>query len=143
MRTAIAAHKPRVLYYHLRSTFGKGTIFDELVQIAGGINVAAEMNLSGFQNLSAELIPTLNADIIIMPQSAAEQAVGQPQLPQDPAWQKLQELRKIVVRGVPEQHLSCISHHVVKAAADLGHVLHPKLVPAQLPIASGPPEIAE
>lgn len=131
-RTADVQERPRVLYYHLRATQGKNTIFDELVQIAGGTNVAAEAGIVGYKNISAELIPALRPDVVIVPRSSAsgDEAEARAVLLEDPIWQSVQDIHKVRVHGLPRRHLDSISHHVVKAAVELAAVLHPDRVPA-------------
>lgn len=144
-RTAGASHRPRVLYYYLRFTFGKGTIFDELVQAGGGINVAAEANIIGPKDISPELIPSLNPDIVIVPrQLSSSSKVADPKesLLGDPVWQSILSDGRVKVIDLPQAQLTAISHHVVKAAVGLGHALHPARVPSSLPVVEQAPSVA-
>jgi iron complex transport system substrate-binding protein len=134
-RTAGVATRPRVLYYYASFTFGKDTIFDELVQIAGGVNVAAEANIIGPRAISTELIPALKPDVVIVPVTEGKSDATS-ELLKDPVWQSLKSAHALKVVGLPQQHLTSISHHVVKAAAELAHALHPDRVPALLPVAA-------
>jgi iron complex transport system substrate-binding protein len=142
-RVAGADKKPRVLYYYLRATAGKGTIFDEMVQVAGGVNVAAEAGIHGFKSISAELIPAMAPEVVIVPYSGEKVGATleelEPGLLKDPIWQYIRSLDTVEEFGLPQRHLGCISHHVVKAAAGLAHLLHPKRVPDKLTVAAHVP----
>lgn len=136
-RTKDVKVRPRVLYHDGGFTAGSGTVFHEIVGLAGGRNVAAEAGITGHKMMSTEMILALKPDVIIIPQPYPESEDANfepnPTLLDDPSFQNLPAVKNGKVFVLPSQHLNTISHHVVKAAVDVGHSLHPHLVPKQLP----------
>lgn len=60
--------KPRILMYtSYEYTSGKNTTFDDIVNLIGGINAAAEAGINGSQKISKEKVIELNPDVIIIP----------------------------------------------------------------------------
>ncbi|MEM2873138.1 MAG: ABC transporter substrate-binding protein [Nitrososphaerales archaeon] len=59
--------KPLVYYelYRLGSTAGPGTVSDEMISLAGGINIAANQTIQ-YPTLSSEYIISMNPDVIIV-----------------------------------------------------------------------------
>lgn len=54
--TVAGEEEPRVLYYTFEFTAGSGTFIGEIVETAGGVNIAAEAGIEGFQEISDETI---------------------------------------------------------------------------------------
>jgi iron complex transport system substrate-binding protein len=136
-RTADVSNKPRVLFHDAGFTAGKGTLFDELVQVAGGRNAAAEAGVIGPAVISTEMAIALDPDVIVIPHPLSEdtqkQIGAQSTLLDNPVFRSVRAVKTGRVYVLPSQHLNSLSHHVVKAAVDLGHALHPERVPAVLP----------
>ena len=61
------AAAPRVLGYTGQSHYGYGakTMFDDMVRVAGGVNVAAEHGLEGYDAINAEQIARWNPQWIV------------------------------------------------------------------------------
>lgn len=59
---------PRILEYsHYEGTNGAGSIFDDMLQKAGGINTAAEEGIGRFSKISKEKVIEIDPDIILIP----------------------------------------------------------------------------
>lgn len=58
--------RPDVLYLFFGFTAGRGTFIDEIVQTAGGSNVAAAVNVSGYRQLSPEVVVREDPDWIVV-----------------------------------------------------------------------------
>ena len=57
---------PRVLYVFFGYTAGEGTFVHEIITAAGGINVAAEANITGYQPISDEIVVEQNPEWILL-----------------------------------------------------------------------------
>ena len=79
VREAVSGEeRPRALYTFFGYTAGKGTFIHEIITTAGGRNVAAAANVSGYARISEEVVATrnpqwllLNSDGPSVPNSAA------------------------------------------------------------------------
>ncbi len=59
------AHKPRVLGLGGSFSYGTGTLFDDIVQQLGGVNVGAEGGLVGYSSVNSEQIIRWNPEWIV------------------------------------------------------------------------------
>lgn len=127
-RAARAKQRPRVLYYNGGWTAGAGTLFDELLTVAGGQNVASAAGLVGHTTISPELVLALDPELILLPEThdfpGAPAFDPRRRILDDPLWQPVTAVRQGRLRLISAQWLGSISHHVVKAALDLSEVLH-------------------
>ncbi len=126
--------RPRVLYYGPSGfTAGKGTIFSELLEVAGGRNAVEKVGVTGYVHLPLETALALDPEVILLSgyrgTRRAEEIKPSQELADDPAWKNVAAVRNSRVYTIPGNHLSCISHHVVKAAEDIARVLHPDRFP--------------
>jgi iron complex transport system substrate-binding protein len=65
-RTAAAGQeRPDVLYLFFGTTAGQGTFIDELITAAGGDNVAADANVTGYQQVDGEFVLEHDPDWIV------------------------------------------------------------------------------
>jgi iron complex transport system substrate-binding protein len=72
VETAVAdRERPDVLYYFFEYTAGEATHIDELIETAGGTNIAAEGGLRGYKPVSTEFVVANNPDWIVYPTHAA------------------------------------------------------------------------
>lgn len=124
---AKASVRPSVFYYSADGyTAGAGTLMDELIAVAGGRNAAAEAGMVGDGNMSTELAVAVDPDVILMSGYAPAGVDPRAALLSHPAWQGVKAIRTGNVHIIPSQHITCISHHVVRAAEDIARVLHPR-----------------
>jgi iron complex transport system substrate-binding protein len=67
VREAVAGEeRPRVLYVFFGFTAGEGTFVDELITTAGGRNVAAGANVSGYRRISDETVVEQDPEWIVL-----------------------------------------------------------------------------
>jgi len=70
-RTAVADRdRPRVLYYFFGFTAGNGTFIHDLIVAAGGQNVAADAGITGFAEISDEVVVEENPEWVVSPSSS-------------------------------------------------------------------------
>ena len=132
-RTADAP-RPRVLFYTPGGyTAGKGTLFDEMLAAAGGINAAVEAGVEGPGNLSLERMLELDPDVLLVSDyigdPKARGAAPERGLLKDPVWREASAVKSGRVRLLSERHLTCVSQHLGEAAEAMGRALHPELFP--------------
>jgi iron complex transport system substrate-binding protein len=77
---------PRVLYYSpLNYTAGRGTLVDEKIRRAGGSNAVADLGLTGYDNVTLDVLVALNPDVIVVPRWSTDEAAVR-DLTANPAW---------------------------------------------------------
>lgn len=60
--------KPKILLYtSYETTAGKGTTFENMIELIGGINLASEVGIEGSQKISKEKLIEMDPDIIVVP----------------------------------------------------------------------------
>ncbi|MDM8000062.1 MAG: cobalamin-binding protein [Dehalococcoidia bacterium] len=132
-KTSRAAERPRVFYEVDASmnedkpwTTGHGTFQDDLINMAGGTNIAAAR--SGWYELSIEEILDADPDIIILedyqygatPESVASR----------PAWTGLTAVKEGRVFAIEDPNLTCrYGPRLVDGLELLARVIHPELFP--------------
>lgn len=125
---AKATSKPKVLIYTTwGSTYGKGTTYDELIRRSNAINVADELGISGWGNVSEENIIVTNPDYVVF------DFYGQPDqsvisaFSANPKFQGLSAVVNGRVVSVEQRHTTSTSQYVVNGFEDLLRLLHPEL----------------
>ncbi|CAI49998.1 ABC-type transport system periplasmic substrate-binding protein (probable substrate cobalamin) [Natronomonas pharaonis DSM 2160] len=74
---AAAVEDPHVMYFTDNHTAGSGTFIDDLITTAGGVNVAAEAGIDGYDEINEEALVEWNPDVIVasdaepLPETAA------------------------------------------------------------------------
>jgi iron complex transport system substrate-binding protein len=58
--------RPDVLYLFYGYTAGRGTFIEEIIRTAGGNNVAAEAGISGYKQISKEVVVKQNPEWIVL-----------------------------------------------------------------------------
>ncbi len=64
-------YNPRVFYYFFNFTAGQGTFTNEIVEAAGGRNVAAEAGVSGYRQVNLELVAERDPEVVVVPSDSA------------------------------------------------------------------------
>lgn len=132
-RVASSKKRPGVFSYGpTGSTAGRETTFDEMVTLAGGRNLAAEIGISGHVNLSLERLVMIDPEVIIL-------SVWNPEAPgfdqtflRNPALQHLSAIRMKQVYSIPEKYLTTVSQYIVEAVEKMARLIHPELFTASL-----------
>jgi len=84
MRPA-SAPKPRVLAISNGIAYGSETLFNDIVEKLGGINVAAEGELKGYEEVSSETVLKWNPEWIVTGSDPGQENEVRAQLIADPA----------------------------------------------------------
>lgn len=120
--------KPRVLYYNLSgSTAGPGSLMDETINFAGGLNVIAETGLKAYTRISPEMAIGLQPDVILLNDWKPEGGKSAKQiLLENPAWQDVPAIKNGRVYGLRGAWLTSGSPYRVKGIEEIARLLHPK-----------------
>lgn len=115
----------RVLYYDPPTyTMGRGTLVDEILARAGGVNVAEELGIIGAGHIGIETILALEPEAIVMPHYAdnlsALKALGASAI-----WQHVPAVRAGRLYEIPGAWISTVSHHAAQGLERVARVLHP------------------
>ncbi len=112
--------RPKVLYIVQINPLwvaGPDTITNELIGLAGGINVAANSS-PGYHPYSPELVVADNPDVIIV----SNRDVGQVQRP---GWEGIRAIKDHAVCGINSDIISRTGPRLVIALRQLARLLHP------------------
>jgi len=128
------AARPRVLLYNRGGyTPGSGTLFDELLTIAGADNAAREAGVEGHAIISDERLLSLDPDVILVVTYAADgrgrQVVSPPAFVDSPVFGSLTAVREGRVHEISPVRVLSASHHAADGAVDLARLLHPEVGP--------------
>jgi iron complex transport system substrate-binding protein len=115
------------------TSFGKGSMWDEMVRHAGLRNAVAHFHADiwGTVPVSKEILIKLDPDIIVLPgwifgkEDGA--ALQYRQFMDDPAFRVLSAVRNRRVFQIPEKHRSSGSHYSVLGVEDLARRAYPSL----------------
>jgi len=119
--------RPRVLFlsgYNPPSTMGTGWTTAELLEIAGGTNVAAEAGLDGWATINLETIYSLRPDVIICLVAGGGESVRRA----EQFWARfdpLQAVRDGRVYVTDDRRLTIPGSRVGATAAKLARMIHP------------------
>jgi iron complex transport system substrate-binding protein len=119
-----AGRAPRVLLWEGGCSYGQGTLQDELVRRAGGVNVVAEAGLRGPVTLTEEALLTLAPDVIVTTVDGAETRRNDAQLlGSSPVLAEVPAVRAGRVHALPRRLLGSVSQHAVAALEQLADVI--------------------
>lgn len=108
-------------------TPARGTIFCEIVELAGARCAAAEAGLEGYAALPLEQLLSLDPDYVVVNRyradASAREIVPEPPIDEDPRYRTLRAVREDRVIDLPTEHLLATSHHVAALAEDLADAL--------------------
>jgi iron complex transport system substrate-binding protein len=124
-RRIAGAKRPRVLYWSGGLTAGADTSIGAIIEAAGGVNVGAELGVSGVSSPGDERAFVSDPDVILIGDyPKAEQA-----LRSDALLSRTRAVREGHVVVMPNALLIAISQYTADAVWDLAHRLHPDRVP--------------
>jgi iron complex transport system substrate-binding protein len=110
--------RPDALYLFYGYTSGKGTFINEIIQTAGGNNVAAEVGISDYQQISKEVVVKQDPDWIILNDQ-------DPSVPDEAGYQNLTAVRKNRTVVVPIEYMNQPAPRVVYVITKLAKHFHP------------------
>ncbi|RLB44984.1 MAG: hypothetical protein DRJ42_30960 [Deltaproteobacteria bacterium] len=122
--------RPRVLLYNRGGyTPGAGTLFDELLDIAGADNAARELGLEGHGIIGDERLLALDPEVILVVEYVADgqgrEVVPPPTFADAPVFESLSAVKSGAVHRIAPQRVLSESHHAANGAVELARLLHP------------------
>jgi iron complex transport system substrate-binding protein len=115
---------PRVLLWDHGYTYGVGTLADDVIRRAGGVDVASEAGMRGPVEIGEEAAVALAPDVVLVP---IEDGAPRPRAPEllgeAPVWQAVDAVRRAEVYGVPRAWIGSVSHHAVRALEAVADIL--------------------
>lgn len=115
--------RPRALYYAPGGfTAGADTVTHDVLVRLGAENLGATAGIEGFRKLSAELIVTLNPEVVFLGDGGGRSGL-RAQLLKDPAFRDVEAIRRENVHELPTRLTSTVSQHVIAFAESLAFVL--------------------
>jgi iron complex transport system substrate-binding protein len=64
-------YNPRVFFYFFNFTAGQGTFTNEVIEAAGGRNLAAAAGVSGYRQVSLEVVAERDPEVVVVPDDSA------------------------------------------------------------------------
>jgi iron complex transport system substrate-binding protein len=127
VRDAVAGQEPvRVLYYELGGiTYGAGSTVDEIIRLAGGVNVAADAELGTYPLINPEFILATDPDVILLGGWFSGDATPRDWFSADPVFASLRAVQSGRVYAIHDAHLTSVSQHFVDGVADVARLLYP------------------
>ena len=121
-RLTVNQRRPRLINFFADNTLmGRDTLFEAVVNCAGGVNVAGILGFKGFQVVSNEILASLTVDYIVVPTSIYQADKIAPLLKQRIGWRNLSSAKLIFV---PARQLLATSHHLLTACEKIHAVIH-------------------
>lgn len=102
------------------TTTGKKTSMHDIIEMAGGVNVAATYGINGWKEIDREAIISMNPDVIVT--ESGEDFVAR--VMSDPGLQGVEAVKE--GRVVHIDHTGALNHHFIKAIRQLAKYLHPE-----------------
>ena len=111
--------RPDVLYAFFGYTAGRGTFIHSVIEAAGGNNVAAEHNVTGYRKLNPEVVVEADPDWIV-------RNSNDPVMPEGAPFNSTTAVREGQVVVVPIQHLNQPAPRLVRGITTLAEHFHPE-----------------
>lgn len=116
--------RPWVLYLSEGGyTVGPGSTLDEMITLAGGVNVMRETDVQQYSKITEEYAMGLMPDIII--QTGENPVI---QLVDNPVWRHIPAVKNKRVYDLHGPWLSSASHYQLRGIWALANIFHPKAV---------------
>lgn len=109
---------PRTLYYFYNFTAGNGTFIHEVIETAGGDNVAANAGITGYREISDEVVAERDPQWIITP--------GDAPLPQREPFPSTTAYRENQTLSVNPNYMNQPAPRVVIPMLEIARALHPE-----------------
>jgi iron complex transport system substrate-binding protein len=123
-------HRQRVLLWEGGFTYGAGTMPDDLVRRAGGVDAAAIAGLRGPVPITEEGAIAMDPDVVVVPTEDTSPRWRDVSLVGDAAvWRAVRAVRDGRVYGVPRAWIGSVSHHAVRALEALADILRDERAP--------------
>jgi len=127
LQRRLAGVRPvRVLYYDPPTyTMGRGTLVDEILTRAGGLNVVSELGMVGPGQIGLETVLALEPAAIITP-NYADNTDRLRALGFDAIWRQVPAVRAGRVHEIPGAWIATISQHAAQGLSRVARLLHPE-----------------
>jgi len=131
VHAAVAGQTPvRVLYYEPGGiTYGPGSTVDQIITLAGGVNVVAEAGLGPYPLVDAEFVIAADPDVILLggwPGAADDPLAA---FLANPAFAHLRAVQAGRVVPIRDAHLTNVSQHLAAGVEDVARALYPAAFP--------------
>jgi iron complex transport system substrate-binding protein len=115
----------RVMYYEPGgSTGGAGTLFDDMLQALGVINIVADQGITGFRQISSEQLIQWNPDVIMSSADRDALAEARRHLLQDPAVAVTNAGKYQRVIVIPHHLFLTVTHYITHGIEQLARELY-------------------
>jgi iron complex transport system substrate-binding protein len=104
---------------------GSGTTQTDILEAAGLRNIAVEVGVTGFVQVSEEQLLDLAPDYIVIAKPSLDMADQKAWLQQNPALARLEAIREERFLTLPARLLSTVSHHIGDAVVELARQVYP------------------
>jgi iron complex transport system substrate-binding protein len=111
--------RPRVLYTFFGFTAGEDTFVDEIITTAGGTNVAAEANITGFKQINPETVVAEDPEWLVLNSDS-------PQVPRNDAYNSTTAVQEGNVVVLNANYISQPAPRVIRPVRTLAQALHPE-----------------
>lgn len=129
-KQAVVAPRRKVLNFHDTDLLmGHHTLFNEIVELAGGENLAKTIGIEGWQTISREVLAGLKPDFIVAPQDERSAEKVREEVRATSGWNALAAVKEGRIIVIPERQLLATSHHIVEAIDVLRKSIHGGSVP--------------
>lgn len=127
VQRAVSEHDPvRVLYYEPGGiTYGPGSSVDEIITLAGGINVVAESDLGPYPLINPEYVIAADPDAILLGGWFSGEVNPLQWIKQDPVLGSLRAVQAGHVYPITDAHLTAVSHYVARGVEEVAALLYP------------------
>jgi len=128
IRASIAGQEPvRVLYYEPGGvTYGPGSTVDEIITLAGGVNVVAEAGLGAYPLVDAEFVLAADPDVVLVGAWFSDAQDPVAWFTQDAVFSTLRAAQNGRVYTVSDAQMTTISHYAVEGVAAVARILYPE-----------------
>ena len=106
-----------------QSVWGRDTLFNDMVELAGAHNLVAAEGITGWPILSLEKIAKFRPDCIVTEGEEADRAQVLAQLKSQPGWETMPAVKNGKLILLRPRLLHAVSHHLIQAVDDLSRAL--------------------
>ncbi|CAG5085003.1 Uncharacterized ABC transporter substrate-binding lipoprotein yvrC [Thermobacillus xylanilyticus] len=106
-------------------TVGSGTFLDELVKLAGGVNISADQ--SGWFEVDSEAVIQRNPEVIIYPEIEGVDILGE--ILSRPGWDQIEAVKNDRVHAVTNDPLVRVGPRLTDGLKEIAAAIHPDLFP--------------
>lgn len=124
--------KPKVLYTFFGYTSGTNTFIHEILETAGGVNIAAEAGIEGYQQINQEVVVTEDPEWIVLNSDSAE-------VPDGNGFQETTAVKQNQTVVIDTNRLNRPAPRIVYAVTELAETFHPDAYEAAVDAAQSTP----